>query len=266
MSHAGPVEEREPTRLELTMENERLRKRESELTRALDQQIAERQQYEAIAHMEHHAHELVQVHIAAALAACRTALDWCVGKGRFADGNDTHFELAETVAPMLGDVLNGTATGLIPRIVLAALRRYTASGIDAEHASEVLDQLCGEMLQDREPGELDPADVDLVEQLRQQVQRLDADRAVLVGACEAINEGCDDEDQLTLSGDYGNGLRCGVEDRGHQRDGYAAAERGFREGVERTVDWAQGIVSDALEKVGHGAEPVAAAQEGAVQG
>lgn len=53
-----------------------------------------------------------------------------------------------------------------------------------------------------------------------------------------------DEPQIDLSADYQTGLFCGLEDRDLQYDPYKACLYGFEQGVERALEWAQGLVAD----------------------
>ncbi len=67
-------------------------------------------------------------------------------------------------------------------------------------------------------------------------------------ALRAIKSGPTDEPQIDLTGDYEKGLFCGLEDVGLQGDGYGACRYGFEAGVERALEWAQGLATDALKK------------------
>lgn len=76
--------------------------------------------------------------------------------------------------------------------------------------------------------------------------RLIAAAPSLREACNSILAGPVDEPQIELSGEYETGLFCGLEDRGLQDTGYEACRYGFEQGVERGVEWAQGIAESAL--------------------
>ena len=67
-----------------------------------------------------------------------------------------------------------------------------------------------------------------------------------LNALQAIAAGPQDEPQIELTGEYEKGLYCGLEDVGLQGDGYGACEHGFHAGVERALEWAQGIAKGAL--------------------
>lgn len=66
-------------------------------------------------------------------------------------------------------------------------------------------------------------------------------------AVEQILAGPIDEPQIDLVGEYQTGLFCGLEDRGLNGDPYGACLHGFECGVERALEWAQGIVREATE-------------------
>lgn len=70
----------------------------------------------------------------------------------------------------------------------------------------------------------------------------------LIEACKRLLEGPVDEPQIDLAGDYQTGLFCGLEDNGMQGDAYDACIYGFEKGVERALEWAQGIIESAMEE------------------
>ena len=84
--------------------------------------------------------------------------------------------------------------------------------------------------------------------IRRANARLIAAAPDLLAACEAIAAGPIDEPQIDLSGEWQTGLFCGLEDRSLQSDSYAACLYGFEAGVERVLEWAQGIIGDAKAK------------------
>jgi len=60
----------------------------------------------------------------------------------------------------------------------------------------------------------------------------------------------DGQEEISLSGVYGDGLRCGVEDKGyHQGAGYEAAEYGFGEAVSKVTDYFYGEQDTAQGKI-----------------
>ncbi len=65
-------------------------------------------------------------------------------------------------------------------------------------------------------------------------------------AMEEIKKG-PNEPEINLSGDYNQGLMCGVEDVGHQKDGYSACVYGFEVARDRVTDWAAGIAESFLK-------------------
>lgn len=71
----------------------------------------------------------------------------------------------------------------------------------------------------------------------------------LVAACKDIATGPIDEPQIDLTGEYHTGLHCGLEDRDIV-DRYDACDHGFEKGVERALEWAQGVVEAVLAHTG----------------
>ena len=84
------------------------------------------------------------------------------------------------------------------------------------------------------------------QELGARLQRLRASHDRLLEAARLIAAGPVDEPQIDLVGDYQKGLFCGLEDVGLQGDGHKACLHGFEAGVERVLEWAQGIVHDAI--------------------
>jgi hypothetical protein len=82
--------------------------------------------------------------------------------------------------------------------------------------------------------------------------------AKLLEACNEISAGPVDEPQIELSGEYETGLFCGLEDRDLQGTGYEACRYGFEVGVERGLEWAQGIILAAVAE----ADPLELPAEG----
>lgn len=77
---------------------------------------------------------------------------------------------------------------------------------------------------------------------RAELDELRAELAELKGKQSEILAGPTDEPQIELAGEWETGLFCGLEDQNLQSDAYGACRYGFEAGVERTLEWAQGIV------------------------
>ena len=68
-----------------------------------------------------------------------------------------------------------------------------------------------------------------------------------IEACRLIAAGPVDEPQINLTGHYENELFCDLEYvKNIQGNGYKACAYGFKQGVERTLEWAQGIVGEVI--------------------
>lgn len=76
---------------------------------------------------------------------------------------------------------------------------------------------------------------------------MDSEHKRLKEAADKLLEGPTDEPQIELTGEWESGLYCGLEDQGMQGDAYAACHYGFQEGVGRALEWAQGVIIEALE-------------------
>lgn len=54
------------------------------------------------------------------------------------------------------------------------------------------------------------------------------------------------EDSVAGSGDYDQGLMCGIEDRGYQADGYSGMRYGYDRALERVSERIDGVIESAL--------------------
>lgn len=79
------------------------------------------------------------------------------------------------------------------------------------------------------------------------VEKYHKSNAQLIAACNSILAGPVDEPQIELTGEHHTGLHCGLEDR-DICDRYDACDYGFEKGVERTLEWAQGIIRAAPDE------------------
>lgn len=77
---------------------------------------------------------------------------------------------------------------------------------------------------------------------RAELDELRAELAEAKGEHSEILAGPIDEPQLELAGEWETGLFCGLEDQNLQSDPYGACRYGFEAGVERMLEWAQGII------------------------
>lgn len=55
------------------------------------------------------------------------------------------------------------------------------------------------------------------------------------------------EDSVAGNGDYDQGLMCGVEDRGYQKDGYSAMRYGYDRALERVSEYIDPIIDGLAE-------------------
>ena len=88
---------------------------------------------------------------------------------------------------------------------------------------------------------VDPLHIERIAAALEQREELLEARKLLLG-------GPVDEPQIELRGEWHQGLHCGLEDVGLQGDGYEACDYGFEAGVERALEWAQGLFSEIDER------------------
>lgn len=97
-------------------------------------------------------------------------------------------------------------------------------------------------------GNASAAEMELVEEgerLERKLAESEAGTARLRAALEDLKDWMS-EDSVAGSGDYEQGLMCGIEDRGYQADGYSGMRYGYDRALERVSERIDGVIESAL--------------------